>query len=184
MDRQLIERMTGGVVLILLLVVIAPALLDGRHVDADELIEPAQAGTKLEIRTIKVGNAAQDDDVAPEVELNAEVRLSRPAPPAASSASAAQPVAEARPVAKPNAKKPVQLAQAAPPPKSSLAAKTPEETEAPPIQVRLKGQEAVWAVQLGSFSSRKNADKLARAVTQEGYESFVSRVAVSGKTMY
>jgi len=193
MDRQLIERMTGGAVLIILLVVIAPALLDGRPGDAEGFVSQAQADTEMEVRTIRVGAPAERLAAAPEVDLNSAVRLSKPTaqspPPVKDEAPVAAvkkaPVKAPPPAPKEVPAKPVQLAQAATPPKSSLVAKEPVTAESrPPIQVRLKGQEAVWAVQLGSFSSQENANKLAQAINNDGFESYVSRVVVSGTTMY
>ena len=50
MDRALIERMVGAVVLVLLLVVVAPALLDGRRVvDRESLNSGVDGPTRTEV---------------------------------------------------------------------------------------------------------------------------------------
>lgn len=43
---------------------------------------------------------------------------------------------------------------------------------------------AGWAVQLGSFSARGNADALAGRLLGAGFEAFVQRVQVTNGTMY
>jgi DedD protein len=191
MDRQLIERMTGGVVLMLLLVVIAPALLDGRPGDGDGLVANAEADSKLEFRTIRIATPARASERSAEKPREAAVRLPKPAPVAAvvepipAKTVDKSPVKVIEPVPVKAPAKPVKVAQATAPTQSSLVAKKPPPAQStPPIQVRLKGEEAVWAVQLGSFSSKDNANKLARSIGSDGFESFVSRVVVAGKTMY
>lgn len=52
MERALLERMVGAVVLVLLLVVLAPALLDGRDDSANNRMvadAPVDAGTRTEV---------------------------------------------------------------------------------------------------------------------------------------
>jgi cell division septation protein DedD len=45
MDRALIERMVGAVVLVVLIVVVAPALLDGR--DSSGQLQPTGSGGQI-----------------------------------------------------------------------------------------------------------------------------------------
>ena len=43
---------------------------------------------------------------------------------------------------------------------------------------------AHWWAQLGSFSARDNADRLARQLRDAGYQMDVSRIRVGGKDLY
>jgi DedD protein len=57
MDRALIERMVGAVVLVVLIVVVAPALLDGRD-SSGQLQQPAGAGGQNRTEVIMLNGPA------------------------------------------------------------------------------------------------------------------------------
>ena len=42
----------------------------------------------------------------------------------------------------------------------------------------------MWAVQLGSFSNKDNAERLADKLRRQGYAAFVSQVATANGTMH
>lgn len=59
---------------------------------------------------------------------------------------------------------------------------TPPPRETPPPEPA--PQESGWAVQLGSFSARDNAEALAERMRKLEFDAFVQRVEVANGTMY
>jgi len=183
MDRQLLERLIGAGVLVVALVVIVPAILDGESDDEDEAgLESAVTATTNEPRrthTIRLDRSAQSPPVAREVAQPAAksdgqgdigtVSSREPAKPA--STPAAKPVTQA--ATAPPAARPVTKTKT--PPKPSPAPKPAETAPVPG---------AGWAVQLGSFSSRENAQQLADEVGGRGFPVFRMTLDRSGKKLY
>ena len=162
MDRALIERLIGAVVLVLLLVIVAPALLDGRKPEG-----PGKELTRIdtdELRTeVIVLNAPLDAAAEPDVP---------PAPEAPGQPEELIP----EPVA------PAPVARTTPPPEPAPVAKPVP--QAKPAVVAKSGAPEGFAVQLGSFAQRDNAEKYALAVRREGFEVFVARAAASSGSVY
>ena len=130
MDRSLLERMTGATLLVILLVVLAPALLDGRQSPGSEaessspdVMRAPEQNAPLRVATIRLNGSAAE--------------TAAPAPPVA------------RPAIEPAAKPTPVVVQA------------PAKVTAPAVQAPVVGQ---WMVQLGSFSTQKNADDYAGQV--------------------
>jgi len=150
MDRRVKERLVGAAILAALIVSIVPELLPG----------PAPT-------------ASMRPAVAPEPARNVTVDLSTSKPPEpdpvdAAAASSARPpemrgstagsAAGTVPVAPASA---AHLETAAPAPTSSAPAAKPAAST------------GVWAVQLGSFASRANADKLVRQLKGQGFAVYL-----------
>lgn len=167
MDRQLLERMVGAAVLIVALVVIAPAILDGPGDQEPAL--PAPGALDREVRTVTirpdreaaeppvaVSNAGPDQPKAP-----AAVPTPKPQPEP-------KPKAEPRPEVQPEPK-----AQPKPKPKP-----------APEPKPKLAETRSGWAVQLGSFASRDNARRLAGEVSAKGYKTYLLPLQRDGRTLY
>jgi len=145
MDRSLLERMIGATVLVVLLVVVAPALLDGRKLSGgtdqeEELLVSAGQSAPVRVKTIRVNGAA---DVAP---TERAVTSSQPAPKSEPQAAPSAPAASLKPAAKP----------------------------------AVSG----WVVQLGSFSTKANAQKYADEIQGKGFPTGVTSFRSGGKTMY
>ena len=164
MDRALLERMVGAVVLVLLFVVFVPALLDGRQDDAGKTFDnnTARTGTRTEVIVL---NAAET--TPPSV---AESPKPPPAPPKKAVAAPAAPPKKA--VAAPAKTTPTKAPKA---PKAQ-----PVVTAKPKRQAPREG----FAVQLGSFSSRDNAMAFATKVEAADYPVFVMRAAANGGAVY
>jgi len=148
MDRALIERMVGAVVLVLLLVVVAPALLDGRR-DSDGDGRDSDPDESIRTEVIVLNSRS----VQPEKEL----------PPAD--------------------EKPVEL--------PVVPAARPIEPEPAPVEATkpARPQAAVqapegYAVQIGSFSRKDNADKFAAGLSKEGFAVFVMSAKTTAGTVY
>jgi cell division septation protein DedD len=150
------ERLTGALLVVLALVVVAPGLFSGR--------QPAGRGTPP---------AQNPEDGAPLQTYNVQLD--------ASSAPAAPrdvPAATAAEIA------------AVPPPvtqDASPVGAAPVATNAPPVEqpaapaVVPAGK---WWVQVGSFESGDNAQRLAKKLRAAGYTIDVSRSRTKGKDLY
>jgi DedD protein len=170
MDRRVKERLIGASILVALVVLVVPELLSGpkpaappatlaaiapestRNVTLDLATSKAPATSEAEnaASVAKGGTAAS----APPAPVPSTVASSSSAPPRAASSSSAPP-----PTASPRAGS----SNAAPP-----AAAAVETTAPSPIS-----SHAAWAVQLGSFASRTNADNLSRRLRGQGFSVYV-----------
>jgi DedD protein len=158
MDRRVKERLVGASILVVLIVLIVPELLSGPAPGPATSRLPASAPQPVRNVTVDLAtNKAQ----APEPV--AEAAASSAQPPETGSADAASAAAEPPP-GQPSAPAPVPpapLETTAPPPTSAATA--------------VKPAAAVhsWAVQLGSFASHANADKLVRQLKAQGFPVYV-----------
>jgi DedD protein len=154
MERRVKERLVGAAILAALIVSIVPELLPG----------PAPAPT-----------ASMRAAVAPEPDRNITVDLSTsksPEPePVADAASSARPPEMRGPTAASAAgTNPV-----APAPAAHLETASPAPTSSAPARPASKpaASTGAWAVQLGSFASRANADKLVRQLKGQGFAVYL-----------
>ena len=147
MDRRVKERLVGAAILAALIVSIVPELLPGPA--------PAPSAAKLPAST-------------PEPVRNITVDLftsKAPQPePILGAASSAQP-------AEPRSTPPASAA-ATPPPPAHLETAPPAPT-LPATAAKPVTSAGTWAVQLGSFASRANADKLMRQLRAQGFVVYV-----------
>ncbi len=147
MDRRVKERLVGASILVAIVVLVVPELLSGPKPAAPP---PAPNAIAPEpIRNVTV-DLATSKAPAPS---DAEPPVAAPAPTAgAASAARASPEHRSRAVAA-----------------SAHAAAAPVETPAPsPISA------AHWAVQLGSFANRANADNFVHQLKAQGLTAYVS----------
>lgn len=194
MDRQLLERLIGAGVLVIALVVVVPAILDGdpdkdsdSDADAKSAI-PAEPAEPRRTHTIRLDRSTESPPVArevtePAVTLNAEptrevARAVSPKPDA-SVTTERQPVKPAAPEpAKPAPPKPAAKVSTDPPP--TRPPSKPKPVAAKPAPVPDSG----WVVQLGSFSNKQNAQRLADEVSGRGFPAFLMALDRSGKKLY
>ncbi len=159
MDEQLKQRLVGAAVLVLLAVIFIPMILD-RPGEPEVTIEHPQLPSKSE------------------AEFNSRVvPLSEPETPLVDAERKRQAVSESKPAEPPA---PVATARQAPArtvTKEKAVASPPSETaKAPPA-----GASAAWAIQLGSFSSAKNAMALRDSLKKKGYVAFIETARVGDK---
>jgi DedD protein len=155
MDRRVKERLIGASILVAVVVLVVPELLSG----------PKPAAPPATLAAI-----------APESTRNVTLDLATSKAPATSEAENAASVAKGGTAASaPPAPVPSTVASSssAPPRAASSNAVPPAaaavETTAPsPIS-----SHAAWAVQLGSFASRTNADNLSRRLRGQGFSVYV-----------
>jgi DedD protein len=192
MDRQLAERMVGAAVLLVALVVIVPAVLDGRGDLAADGPGPADAPIDLRTHTIQLDGDARrppvpraadplvpassplvvEPEAGPEASATADSARAAgtdagnpgvPDPPPPPDAVEPAPAASPRPAGAPGpASRPFDPVAAAP-------------ASVPPSPAAGAAAAAgEWLVQLGSFARRDNADRLAGAVRDRGFAADVS----------
>lgn len=164
MDRALKERIIGAAVLVLVVVLVVPVFLDGPP-GSDEIISehvplPGQTEQKSQTvvldrdRTDPVPSGGRDETVEPQ--QIAEQVETRPQP------AAARPAPETVNKAPSPAPK-----QTAPKPKAATASST-----------------GMWAVQLGSFSSQENAERLAADLRKQGFAAFLSQLSTDAGQLH
>jgi DedD protein len=145
MDRRVKERLVGASILVVLVILIVPELLSGPAPPAPAQTLPARAPEPIRNVTVDLRTSQ-----APAPDLDTAAASSAQPPgtqeQAASAAAAAGPNAG--------------LETPSPPPTSSAGSKP-------------AAAESGWAVQLGSFASHDNADKLSRQLQAQGFTVYV-----------
>jgi len=177
------ERLTGAIILVALIVLLVPELLTGPVHSAPRVAAAAAAAAAeeppLRSYTINLADDAHPRTTAlasgPEqptpVPASAPVAVTPAPPPPAAQApppSAAPAPVAAKPAAKPVAKPAATRVAAA-----KIAAPTPADSDGA----------GSWAVQLGSFASHANAERLAQQLRDGGFKVSVSQ-ASSGRHLY
>ena len=177
MERALKERIIGAVVLVIFVVLVVPIFLDG----------PPEEG---EIVTERVLLPGQEGEGVKTVVLDRE--RSEPMPtvssgqsePSAAKPAPQTPAPEKRdplPTATPQAV-PASAAEETPPPAADSAAQKP--VQKPATQTPAASSTGMWAVQLGSFSNKDNAEKLAADLRKQGYAAFLSQLQTSSGQLH
>lgn len=166
MDRALKERIIGAAVLVVFVVLVVPVFLDGPP-QSDEIVServplPGQA-TDGETRTVVLD---RDRD--------------EPVPVAA---AVTEPAAEREePVAKPEPKpEPEQRRESQPKTNPEPA---PAKPEAQPPAAASASTTGMWAVQLGSFTSQENAERLAADLRKQGFAAFLSQLSTDSGQLH
>lgn len=176
MDQATKQRLVGAVVLVAALLWIVPVFLDGPAETAPTISEtvelPGVDPGPNEVRTIDLTPPGQDrrDEAATEA-----VVLPMPADSSAPAAAAEPDDAPAEtamtPAEAPREPEPEPVAAAAEP--------------APPAETAATASASgMFAVQLGSFSARDNADKLAADLRGLGFAAFISEHRNGGRTLH
>lgn len=176
--------MVGAAVLLVALVVVVPAVLDGRGDVAADGTEPSTAPIDLRTHTIQVDQVTPrppvprpadtpDPDVpalAAEEDTTGPLADGAPAPAGGEPAVAVVEPAAALPEPAPG-----------PEPAATPAART---VPAPPVAAASPAPAGEWLVQLGSFAQRDNASRLAAAVRARGFAADVSETGGGGGRLY
>lgn len=163
MDRALKERIIGAVVLVIFVVLVVPIFLDGPANDEETVQQPVLLSGQSEQQTKTVVLDRDRTNPSP-VPVNA----------GAADEQQAEPVAEQR--EETGSEEPAPDATPVEPEPETVAAETPAPAAA--------SSTGMWAVQLGSFSNRDNAEGLADQLRKQGYAAFVSQVATANGTMH
>jgi len=181
MDSRAKQRLTGAVILVALFVLLVPELLTGpRGADA-----PEGAPTDEGMRRYTIDLDASAPPAQSEAPAQSPVALPPVADDRAQPGEAAAPAGPETPapaVAAPRAeplKPPTGTSVPAQPVPTQSAAATPSAQALPPSSAR-----GSFAVQLGTFGSRENADRLVRDMTAKGFTAFVAPYTKEGHELY
>ncbi len=168
MERALKERIIGAVVLVIFAVLVVPIFLDG----------PPEEGESVTQQIVLPG---QDEQETRTVVLDRERTVPIPAP--SSTSERVEQVAEPEPAETRVAERREEPApvESSPPPERDPEPEPEPTPQPPPSQTSTTG---MFAVQMGSFSSRENAGRLADDLQRQGYAAFVSQVTTAGGTMH
>ena len=166
MERALKERIIGAVVLVVFVVLVVPVFLDG----------PPQDG---EVVTERVLLPGQDADDTRTVILNND--RTEPVPTSSGvQAKASEPPA-AQPEATPARETEQPVARVTPDPETTPPEPAPQPA---PQEQPVTSATGMWAVQLGSFSSKENAEKLAADLRKQGYAAFLSQLQTASGVLH
>lgn len=190
MDSRAKQRLTGAVILVALFVLLVPELLTGPHKGTTS--NDAQSDPSLRRYTIDLDDKAKPP-AEPAASSAAQPAVSLPAVPT-NPATSPQPRAtageEARPELPPTTSEAVPAAAqsgAAPPAVTSQPKPVSAPVSAPradtsrPAAVTPRGS---FVVQLGSFGSRENADRLVRDMNAKGFHAFMAPITSGGRELY
>ena len=177
MDRALKERTIGAVVLVAFAVLVVPVFLDGPSDDAETVTEtvtlPGQNDQPRRQQTIVLERNRTEP--VPAAQLADSEKREDPTPAPAAAPAAKTTVPATRP-------SPTVVAKTAPEePKPKAPAPSRETERAAPADASLTG---MWAVQLGSFSNRANAERLAANLREDGYAAFLSQLGTAAGELH
>ena len=177
-DALVKERLTGAIILVALIVVLVPELLSGPIRPAPRARGPASSAEEPPLRSYTINLADEPRTGSDSLQMQPVSSPSAPAVEPATAAGnpqAASPAPRSEPVPTP-APAPPRPTPATPVPQASaVPAATPSPATA--------GVSGAYVVQLGSFASRANAERLAKQVHGLGYPVSVSR-GNSGRRLY
>ncbi len=190
MDRRGKQRLIGAVILVGLAVVVVPELLSGSKLQGPAAADSAQlSGAPEPVRNVTMDLAGADG--RPADGRPADGRASEPAllaanaaqTPASTAASATAP-----PMSAPASAAPAPTAAVAPAPLTPTATHAAH-TSGPP-QAPLESaaapptSDSSFAVQLGSFANRGNADNLLQQLKAQGYRVYELAEGAGGTARY
>lgn len=167
METRVKERLVGAVILVALIVALVPEILSGPR-------RPTTAGgasnSEQPLRTYTI-DLAEQGFPAERTESRRNERTddaAKPMAPEGSGSTSTDRIIAATTPARTQAAAPAAPASA----RAALTSPTIAESGS------VKG----WAVQLGSFSNAKNAERLAAELRARGYKAFVSRYESAGQS--
>ena len=165
-DRALKERIIGAAVLVVFAVLIVPVFLYG------------PSGEK-EIISESVTLPGQNDQETKQQTIVLEQNRSQPVPAARTPTPAASrpTTVQAAPVATTQAPQQGATNTVVEP----ATDQSPATTSAASVKTSTTG---MWAVQLGSFSSQENAERLASSLRDQGFAAFLSRLQTDSRSLH
>jgi DedD protein len=182
MDSRAKQRLTGAVILVALFVLLVPELLTGpRNAGVpDTAAEEGMRRYTIDLDAANPTAPPPDSQAASPVALpqpTSDEALAKPGDSAQPAAAAPAPAAtvEPQPAA---ATPPVTQPATAPAPTPAPRVEAPKPARAAPVEP------GSFAVQLGSFGSRENADRLVRDMTAKGFTAFVAPIKSGGRELY
>ncbi len=188
MDSRAKQRLTGAVILVALFVLLVPELLTGPGATDVPAGTPTDEGMRRYTIDLSAtassaqpasSQAAQPTVALPPVSPSNEGPANEEAPRAVPGESAATAAREPQTQPEIAAAAPT---KPAPSPSPAIATPAPR-TEAPP-PTAAPAARGSFVVQLGSFGSRDNADRLVRDMIAKGFAAFVAPITSGGRELY
>ena len=179
------ERLTGAIILVALIVLLVPELLTG---PIRKKLAPAASSTAASAPAAGDGRMARAQPP-----LRSYTLTLGAAPPAQSAESSGESPSEAAPESStPGPAATVPHAGAAGPSRGSAGAESaplPLQAAKSPAnpavrETRVAASSGGWVVQLGSFASRQNADRLARSLQSRGFRMSVSPARAGARVLW
>jgi DedD protein len=166
-ERAMKERIIGAVVLVVFAVLVVPVFLDGPS-EEEEIVSqavtlPGQDAEERRRQTIVLERDREQPVPASQL----------PAP------TQAAPVV--REEASPTAREPEKTVEKSEPPPAEPTPAAAQPAVAEPAPASATG---MFAVQLGSFSSQENAERLAADLRNQGYAAFLSQVQSGDRQLH
>lgn len=178
METQLKQRLTGAVILVALAVLLVPEILSG---PPERRAEPTQiAANTVPAAPSEVATA--DPSEAGELR-SYTIDLSSDGAPMAATEPAAAPEVASGPAANPDTNN----SPATDPPESSApgeaaaAASAASESSSSADAAAAPNRSGAFAVQVGSFGNRENAERLTRELQSKGFPAYVEDPDGSGR---
>jgi DedD protein len=176
MDERLKKRLVGATVLVSLVVIFVPMLLEDEPVIETGIYKtniPPKPERDFSSRVIP----SEDEQLAiPPASHRPQIVPLKP-PPAPAVTEKNAPPAPADNLEQAETQSPAVASTAVEPPVTE-----PPVAEKPAVEPRV-GLTA-WVIQVGSFSSRENAEKLVQQIREMKYAAFMEQADVDGKTVY
>jgi DedD protein len=170
MDRQLAERMVGAACLLAVLVLVVPAILDGNPDSGATITHPSvEESVGLRTRTIRLDRAQRDPSVPGVGQVPAGPEPSTQPQPQPQPQPQLQPPPESPSESEPSPESAPPSASSGVPAPTPVSAATPVRSLAQEVPVASGN----WFVQVGSFSKRENADRLAGELQRKGFTTSV-----------
>jgi DedD protein len=176
MDPRAKQRLTGAIILVALFVLLVPELLTGPKSPTTPAT-PEEEGLRQYTIDLSATNPGATSASAPQVSLPATTPAQTPATPVPVPVPA--PAAPTPAPAEDNDASPA--VSASPVPTPSPAA-NPAPSATTPRDVRPPS--GSFVVQLGSFGSRQNAERLVRDMTAKGFTTFIAPITTNGRELY
>ncbi len=175
MERALKERIVGAIILVAAVVIVVPVFLDGPN-DPNEIVSesislPVQAPGNGS-RTVVLNRDRTEPVPQPAAQEPAQVAMAETEAPAETGAVLVVEETADQPAARPVEEE----RQVEPEPEQQQPAPRP----APPV----RSSTGMWAVQLGSFSSQENAERLAADLRKQGFAAFLSDVTTANGRLH
>ena len=195
MERQLLERMIGAGVLLVALVIIVPAILDGRpdientpqSSSVDQ--ESSESAAPSRTHTIRLDRPAESPPVARRAavpEPSPRVTAPESTPPAATELTPAKPATTVKPASEPKPQ-PAPTHQEVAVQKPAAVVSTPKPAPAPKLlasKTPVSSARAGWIVQLGAFSQEANAQRQVDDARAKGFPAYLMALERTGKALY
>jgi DedD protein len=196
MDSRAKQRLTGAVILVALFVLLVPELLTGPKNPPSASVTAADDGLRRYTIDLDAPAGANGQAATPSVNMPPVAEV----PPATSPELAVPGEAAATGTPEPSAQEPSSQVpsepRAQPQPAPAATSGTPAVAATRPVTpaprpapqatspAPVSAKPGTFVVQLGSFGSRENAERLVRDMTAKGFATFIAPITTNGRELY